>query len=411
MNKNTIDMPDVVVKGDGIVSLVFALSLQIALGDNFTILIIRNKEFSKSNIKRNVRTISISLSTVNILRALGLWKTLSSYTQSISKIVISSINRDNINGGYLKFNSNISGEAASYTIEEHIFRDELLKIIGTRKNISFINADVGSVLHKRNTIQMITEDGSIYETKLLVAADGRKSKMRKLFKIKDVGWDYNQASLSAVVEHSKRHDGVAIEKFYSKGPFAILPMKGNRSSIIWTMPKDEMHAYKDFDDLYLKDKIKDYFGRDRGEILRINNIGIFELYFQISRKLVGTRFALIGDAAHTVHPLAGQGLNIGLRDAATLAEKIVDAVRYGFDFGSSSIIEDYEKDRRFDIVSSALAYDSINKFFTNKDKNLYQFGKIGLSVIEKMPWIKNIFVHEASGLNSSGSRLTRGKSL
>ncbi|MBT6223420.1 MAG: 2-octaprenyl-6-methoxyphenyl hydroxylase, partial [Rhodobiaceae bacterium] len=176
-------------------------------------------------------------------------------------------------------------------------------------------------------------------------------------------------------------------------------------------PKDEIHAYKDFDDLYLKDKIKDYFGRDRGEILRINNIGIFELYFQISRKLVGTRFALIGDAAHTVHPLAGQGLNIGLRDAATLAEKIVDAVRYGFDFGSSSIIEDYEKDRRFDIVSSALAYDSINKFFTNKDKNLYQFGKIGLSVIEKMPWIKNIFVHEASGLNSSGSRLTRGKSL
>jgi 2-octaprenyl-6-methoxyphenol hydroxylase len=119
----------------------------------------------------------------------------------------------------------------------------------------------------------------------------------------------------------------------------------------------------------------------------------------------------MGDAAHTVHPLAGQGLNIGLRDAATLAEKIVDAVRYGFDFGSSSIVEEYEKDRRFDIVSSALAYDSINKFFTNKDRNLHQFGKIGLGVIEKMPWVKNMFVREASGLNSSGARLTRGEAL
>ena len=128
-------------------------------------------------------------------------------------------------------------------------------------------------------------------------------------------------------------------------------------------------------------------------------------------ELVGTRFALMGDAAHTVHPLAGQGLNIGIRDAATLAEKIVDALRYGFDFGSSAIIEEYEKERRFDIVSSALAYDSINKFFTNKDKNLYQVGKMGLSIIEKIPWIKNVFIHEASGLSGVSSRLTRGENL
>jgi len=411
MNKNIINTPNIVIKGDGIVSLLFALSLQSAVDDSFKILIIKNKEFSRFNNKRNVRTISISLSTVNMLRALGFWETIVKHTQSINKIIISSINIDNINSGYLNFNSNLDGEAASYTIEEHIFREELLKNIDTKKNIYFINAEIQSIIHKKNTIQIITVQSSIFETKLLVAADGRKSKMRTLFKIKDIGWNYNQASLSAVIEHSKKHDGVAIESFYSKGPFAILPMTGNRSSIIWTMPRDEIYEYKNSNPLFLKDKIKDYFGNDRGEILHIKDIGIFELYFQISRKLVGTRFALMGDAAHTVHPLAGQGLNIGIRDAATLAEKIVDALRYGFDFGSSAIIEEYEKERRFDIVSSALAYDSINKFFTNKDKNLYQVGKMGLSIIEKIPWIKNVFIHEASGLSGVSSRLTRGENL
>ena len=411
MNKNIINTPNIVIKGDGIVSLLFALSLQSAVDDSFKILIIKNKEFSRFNNKRNVRTISISLSTVNMLRALGFWETIVKHTQSINKIIISSINIDNINSGYLNFNSNLDGEAASYTIEEHIFREELLKNIDTKKNIYFINAEIQSIIHKKNTIQIITVQSSIFETKLLVAADGRKSKMRTLFKIKDIGWNYNQASLSAVIEHSKKHDGVAIESFYSKGPFAILPMTGNRSSIIWTMTRDEIYEYKNSNPLFLKDKIKDYFGNDRGEILHIKDIGIFELYFQISRKLVGTRFALMGDAAHTVHPLAGQGLNIGIRDAATLAEKIVDALRYGFDFGSSAIIEEYEKERRFDIVSSALAYDSINKFFTNKDKNLYQVGKMGLSIIEKIPWIKNVFIHEASGLSGVSSRLTRGENL
>ncbi|MFQ3361767.1 MAG: FAD-dependent monooxygenase [Alphaproteobacteria bacterium] len=411
MNKKTINASDIIVKGDGIVSLLFALSLQSGLGDSFSILIITNKEFSTFNDKKNVRTISISLSTVNMLRALGIWESLVDHTQCINEIIVSSVNRDNINSGYLNFNSNVSGEAASYTIEEHILRDKLLSIIGAKRNIRFINTEVDSILHKKNTIQIITDEGSLFETKLFVASDGRKSKMRSLFEIKDVGWDYNQASLSAVIEHSKKHNGIATEIFYSNGPFAILPMRGNRSSMIWTMPKDEIHAYRNTNELFLKDKIKDHFGYDRGEILHISNIGIFELYFQISRKLIGKRFALMGDAAHTVHPLAGQGLNIGLRDAATLAEKIVDAVRYGFDFGSSSIVEEYEKDRRFDIVSSALAYDSINKFFTNKDRNLHQFGKIGLGVIEKMPWVKNMFVREASGLNSSGARLTRGEAL
>jgi 2-octaprenyl-6-methoxyphenol hydroxylase len=246
---------------------------------------------------------------------------------------------------------------------------------------------------------------------LLVAADGRNSALRKSAGIKTIGWSYRQSGIIATLRLEKPHGGLAIQHFLPSGPFAILPLTGNRVSLVWTQESARARQVVAMDDedflIHAKKRIGARFG-----ILEIAGPrAAFPLNMHLARSFVAARVALAGDAAHGVHPLAGQGLNIGLRDVAALTEVMVESSRLGLDLGSAPVLERYQRWRRFDSAFSALAMDRINSLFTNDSAPLRSIRSLGLGLVDRAPALKKFFVREAAGLTGTVPKLLRGEAI
>jgi 2-octaprenyl-6-methoxyphenol hydroxylase len=253
--------------------------------------------------------------------------------------------------------------------------------------------------------------GASVAARLLVAADGARSAIREACGISCVRWEYGQAGIVTTVAHERDHEGRAEEHFLPAGPFAILPLKGLRSSIVWTEEKGEAARIVALPDREFHDELERRFGLKLGEIEAVGPRRAYPLGLAVARSFVGERVALVGDAAHVIHPIAGQGLNLGLRDVAALAEVIVDAARLGLDVGAPNVLEHYQRWRRFDTVAMGAATDGLNRLFSNRSDALRIVRDVGLGLVDRAPRLKDFFIREAAGITGDVPRLLRGEML
>jgi 2-octaprenyl-6-methoxyphenol hydroxylase len=254
-------------------------------------------------------------------------------------------------------------------------------------------------------------NGEEVKARLLVAADGVKSALRGLAGIKTVHWDYGQMGIVATIAHERPHEGRAEEHFLPAGPFAILPLKGNRSSIVWTETKQGAERLLSGDDFTFDYELEQRFGLKLGEIHVEGQKRAYPLGLTLARDFVKPRVALVGDAAHGIHPIAGQGLNLGFKDAAALAETVVEADRLGLDFGALDVLQRYERWRRFDTWQMGVTTDVLNRMFSNDFTPLRAIRDIGLGLVDRMPGMKNFFITQAAGLSGPAPRLLRGEPI
>ncbi|MDG2187164.1 MAG: FAD-dependent monooxygenase [Hyphomicrobiales bacterium] len=397
---------DLLIVGNGITSQFLSLALLKSLGNNIKINVI-NRDITENYAEEYVRALSISLSTVNICKALGIWDKVKQYCYPVERIDVSNPSQSGPKKGYLQFDNRINDQLASYIINERKLRDIVAEELSQFNNLTIFNEDIKDISIDQNQAKLFVKNKK-FIAKLLIAADGRKSIVRDILGIKAISWDYKQTALSCVVNHSKSNTKTAIEMFLDTGPFAILPLDEKTSSIIWSSDNDIMNEIKNLNSESLIEELNKRFDNSKGKILKIDNIGYFNLYFSITRKIIDHRLVLVGDSAHVVHPLAGQGINIGLRDVAQISEIIVDSIKYGLDFGSINILEEYQRSRMGDIISSALIYDGINKLYSNNIKPLEPLKSFAIRFVDKIPLVKKNLVEEASGIKENSPKLVKG---
>jgi len=254
-------------------------------------------------------------------------------------------------------------------------------------------------------------DGSTVAARLLVAADGARSLIRQRAGITTHGWTYPQSSIVTTVAHERDHGGRAEEHFLPAGPFAILPLKNRRCSIVWTEESREADRIVAMPDREFHAELERRFGLKLGEIEVVGPRPAYRLGLSIARAFVAARLALVGDAAHVIRPIAGQGLNMGLKDVAALAEVVVDAARLGLDIGSAAVLDRYQRWRRFDTMAMGIATDGLNRLFSNRSDMLRIARDVGLGVVDRLPVLKRLFIREAAGLVGEVPKLLRGEAL
>jgi 2-octaprenyl-6-methoxyphenol hydroxylase len=260
------------------------------------------------------------------------------------------------------------------------------------------------------------DDGTEIEASLLVAADGKTSPLRKRMGIATAEWSYPQTGIVCTMGHERPHEGVAHERFLPSGPFAVLPMtddpkEGHRSSIVWTERAAAAPAFLALDDEAFSAELAQRFGPYLGAVQVLGERWSYPLSLMHAEKYVLPRFALVGDAAHVIHPIAGQGLNLGLRDVAALSEVLVDAHRLGLDIGAVDTLAKYQRWRRFDNMALAAVTDGLNRLFSNDIGPVQLVRDLGLAAVGRVPAAKKFFMRHAMGTVGKLPRLVRGEPL
>ena len=253
--------------------------------------------------------------------------------------------------------------------------------------------------------------GDLIACSLLVAADGVRSRLRDLAGIRTVGWNYKQIGIVTTIAHTKPHHGRAEEHFCRPGPFAVLPLKGNRSSLVWTERKDATDGIKGLEPDAMAAEITKRVGNHLGTITVDGPVEHYPLGLKLARDFVRPRFCLVGDAAHAIHPLAGQGLNLGFRDVAALAETLIDARRLGLDIGAIDVLERFQRWRRFDTAEMAAMTDGLNRLFSNDNAIVRLVRDVGLGLVDRIPFVKRALIGEAAGRGRGVPRLMLGEAL
>ncbi|PWR21273.1 2-octaprenyl-6-methoxyphenyl hydroxylase [Zavarzinia aquatilis] len=254
-------------------------------------------------------------------------------------------------------------------------------------------------------------DGRTIAARLIVACDGRLSPLRAEAGIRTIGWRYPQVGIVTTVEHERPHNGLAHEHFLPAGPFAILPLTGNRSSLVWTEASDLAPLLMRMDRADFDAELRRRFGDRFGAVHSVGPRFSYPLAFHVATRFADTRLALVGDAAHGLHPIAGQGLNLGLRDVAALAEVLADGIRIGLDAGDAELLARYERWRRLDSVIMGTVMDGLNRLFSTDLAPIRLARDLGLAAVERMPGLKRFFMHHARGTVGTLPRLLEGKPL
>ncbi|MEI9988137.1 MAG: FAD-dependent monooxygenase [Aliidongia sp.] len=254
-------------------------------------------------------------------------------------------------------------------------------------------------------------DGRTIRARLLVAADGKTSRLRQEAGIRIFGTEYKQHAISGTVTHEQPHHGVAVEHFLAAGPFAILPMTGNRSSIVWTERAALAPALLKLPEAEFNRELTRRFGDFLGAVEWAGPRWSYPLNILYAERITDRRLALVGDAGHVIHPIAGQGLNLGIRDVAALAELVVDAYRLGLDPGAADVLERYQRWRRVDTLALSAVTDGLNRLFSNDIAPVKLARDLGLAMVDRVPPLKRLFMRHAMGLVGTLPRLVRGEAL
>ena len=390
---------DIVIIGAGLIGLCLApilsqLKLKIVLID-------QNQFLSINSTKNDLRTVAISYGTKLLLEKFNIWIKIKKHVQCIENIRV--INRDS--SSRIFFENNYNKDSMGYIIEHSTFKQELIKLIKNDKKIKIMeNSSVENIFKTKNNITVQTKNNKKIISKLLVAADGRSGFIKSFLKTPTYNYEYNQSALVTNLQHLKNHNNTAYEIFLKNGPLATLPMKRQskkifKSSLIWseknTYIKDLCYA----DNSLLKDIIEEKVFPYLGKIHSLENIKIFPLRAHINRKFFDDRTVFVGDSAHSIHPIAGQGWNLGMRDVKYLVILLEKYSRIGLDIGSKKILEDYDNQRFADVFSMFCITHGLNKIFANKSFLINEIRSLGFKYINKNRKLNDKLVNYAMGVN------------
>lgn len=302
------------------------------------------------------------------------------------------------------------GEALGYMVENRRMRHALHQCIKANANIKWIAPATLEILSEEGgEITAILADGQSLSAKIVIGADGRNSSVRDLVGIEYDEWPCNQSAIVTTVAHEKPHNGIAHELFLPSGPFAILPLTGNRSSIVWTETPRAAAAAMQLSEAQFRAELARRFGSFLGKVGPIAPRWCYPLSFRHAKKYTAPRTVLIGDAAHAIHPIAGQGFNLGLRDVAALADILVTARAEGQDIGSELTLNGFETWRKFDNTALTAACDVFNRLFSNNIAPVRHARRVGLGLVDKLPMARKFFMREASGQVGDLPPLLRGQ--
>lgn len=360
------------------------------------------------------RSYALALTSVRMLDGIGVWNAVAQHAQPMLEIKVTDGRAgEGPSPFFMHFDhAEIEEGPMGHMVEDRHLRRALMDAVSDTAGITVMNGtEVKAQAPDGAGITLSLAGGKSLRARLCVGADGRGSGTAVRAGIKRTGWAYGQTALVCAVSHALPHNGIAHQFFMPPGPLAILPLTGNRSSIVWSETAanaERIHALTDAE--YL-DVLRPRFGDFLGEISLAGARYTYPLSLSLAHEMVAERVALAGDSAHGVHPIAGQGLNAGFRDIAALSEVLIDAQRRGEDFGAGVALQRYQTWRRFDNATLALATDSFNRLFSNDNALIRMARDIGMGVVSSLPGLRRSFIREAAGLNGDLPRLMRGLPL
>jgi 2-octaprenyl-6-methoxyphenol hydroxylase len=459
MGRKDLGQCDVLIAGAGFAGLALAIALRQGLGKSFSVTV-ADPALGRAARTDDLRASAIAAAARRLFETIGVWQAVESEAQPILDMAVTDSRlSDAVRPTFLTFSGEVeqrrqvhaggvnlpASEPFAHMIENGLLQAALVEK-AKQEGVTLYPAAVAefTLRHSasdphpgpppfrgreeswhghpplergRNEVGVSSRidarlaDGVTISARLLVAADGAHSTIREQAGIQTFGWDYGQSGIVTTVAHERDHDGRAEEHFLPAGPFAILPLKGRRSSIVWTEGTSEAARIVALSDEEFHAELERRFGLHLGEIQAVGARRAYPLGLFVARAFVADRLALIGDAAHVIHPIAGQGLNLGLRDVAALAEAVADAARLGLDPGGAGVLERYQRWRRFDTMAMGLATDGLNRLFSNRSDVLRVVRDIGLGLVERAPALKGLFIREAAGLTGEVPKLLRGEAL
>ena len=400
----------IVIGGGAMAGLALALALRQGLGAEVAVIVADPALATRPS--RDGRATAIVAGCRRLFGALGVWGDIAATAQPILDMVVTDSKlEDATRPVFLTFGGQVEpGEPFAHMVENRYLVDALVARAEAH-GIDLRATAVTSYDAGEGGVDVTLADGSVISASLLVAADGARSKLRERAGIATHGWDYDQSGIVVTVAHERDHHGRAEEHFLPAGPFAILPLTGLRSSLVWTETRADAARIVALDDAAFHAELEQRFGLHLGEIKVLDKPRSFPLGYFVARSFIAERLALVGDAAHVIHPIAGQGLNLGLKDIAALAEVVVDAARLGIDLGQADVLERYQRWRRFDTMAMGVTTNSLNLLFSNHSTLLRTVRDIGLGLVDRVPPVKEFFIRQAAGLSGEVPRLLKGEAL
>jgi len=403
---------DILIVGGGLNGPVLALALA-QTGHSVTVVDALPQD-TRAAANFDGRGYALALASQRMLAQIGLWNALAEHAQPMNEIKVTD---GQVGQGpspfFLHFDhSEIETGPMGYMVEDRYLRRALLSALEKNENITVLNerrvvAQTTSLDH----VEVTLDTGDTLQARLLIGADGRRSGTAQRAGIKRTGWDYNQTALVCAIEHKLPHQGIAHQFFMPAGPLAILPLTGNRASIVWSEHSQTAQDIQALDDAGYLNALRPRFGDFLGGIKLAGDRFTYPLGLTVANSFVAQRIALVGDAAHGMHPIAGQGLNAGLRDVAALAEVVTEATRRGEDLGSPLVLDRYQQWRRFDTATLVAATDVFNKLFSNNNPLLRLGRDLGMGLVNAMPGVRRNFMREAAGLTGDLPKLLRGQAI
>ncbi len=403
---------DILIVGGGLNGP--ALALALAQTGQLVTVIDALAEKTRKNAGFDGRSYALALASQRLLDAIGIWDRIAEHAQPMLEIKVT----DGHAGAgpspfFMHFDhAEIEEGPMGYMVEDRHLRRAFLDAMAEDERITPIN---GKTVVAQETgvggAALTLDDGATIEGQLLVGCDGRRSGTAARAGIKRTGWDYGQTALVCAIEHELPHHGIAHQFFMPPGPLAILPLTGNRSSIVWSERTETAHQINALPEAEYLQALRPRFGDFLGDIRLQGDRFTYPLNLTIANSFIADHLALVGDAAHGMHPIAGQGLNAGLRDVGALAEVLTLAGRRGEEIGSALVLQRYQEWRRFDTASLAMATDVFNRLFSN-DNPLLRLGRdIGMGIVGSMPGLRRGFVREAAGLTGDLPKLLQGRAI
>jgi len=399
---------EVLVAGGGLTGLLLGIAcagtgLEVAIVDPADPAAVLDDDFDG-------RCSAIAYGSFRVLVALGLWPEIGPWAEPIKEIRVA----DDESPLFLHYDHGQlrSGAPLGYIVENRVLRRVLIERARSLPSLSFLAPlAVSSVNTSAFAAVVAATDGRRLTVRLVAAADGRKSRLRRAAGIPGVEWRYRQTAIVTTVRHEHSHGGIAVEHFLPAGPFAILPMTGNRSSIVWTERAEFAARLIALSDKEFGAELAARFGNFLGAVKPVGPRWTYSLGLMLAECYVARRLALVGEAAHLIHPIAGQGLNLGIRDVAALAELVIDTRRVGLDIGDDAVLGRYQRWRRFDTLLLAAVTDGLNRLFSNSIAPVQFARDLGFAAVQRLPPLKRLLMLHAMGLVGDLPRLVRGEPL
>ncbi len=416
--KHPGDGADLLIVGGGLVGLSLAQALG---GAGLRVIVVdRERTAVAADDRFDGRASAIAWGSAQVLRAIDLWERLAARAQPIHDIRVSDsdsllfVHYDHRHAGLEH-----AGAPAplGYIIENRFTRRALYEALALNSQVTLLApAELRSLVRGPGRVEAELADGQRLRATLAVACDGRESPQRQAAGIGVTRWSYPQTGIVCSIAHELPHQGVAQERFLPAGPFAVLPLPDSedgthRSSIVWTERAELAPSMLVLTDAEFAAEIQRRFGDSLGRITVAGPRWSYPLGLLHAERYVDHRLALAGDAAHSIHPIAGQGLNLGLRDVAALAECLVDAARLGLDIGAPDTLERYQRWRRVDTLMLVGVTDALNRLFSNDVQPVRLARDLGLGLVERVPPLKRLFMRHAMGMLGELPRLVRGEAL